>query len=147
MEDKIISSCHFSVEWGGSRIGFTEVSGLDVEVEVLEYREGSFKEYTPIKIPAIKKYSNITFKRGLFNGDNEFFEWFQTIRFGTAEKRDITVKLLNENHEPVVIWKLKNAFPVKIEGPELEATKSEIAIETLEIAHEGIVIDNSDPGE
>jgi len=75
-------------------------------------------------------------------GDNEFFEWLNTIQMNKVERRDIMISLLNENHEPVVVWKVKNAFPVKIEGPELKAESNEVAIESMEIAHEGLSIQN-----
>lgn len=131
---------HFQVEWNGSRVGFTEVSGLDVEVQTIEYREGSSPEYASIKMPGIKKYSNIVLKRGIVAGDNEFFDWLKSIQLHTAERRDITISLLNEEHNPVMIWKAKNAFPVRLSGPTLNAQANEVAIETLEIAHEGLTI-------
>ena len=82
MADYPLPKFHFQVEWGGTKIGFTEVSGLDVETEVIEYREGSSKEYNKTKQPGLTKYSNITLKRGTFLGDNEFFElWKQTYFF------------------------------------------------------------------
>jgi len=87
------------------------------------------------------KFSNITFKRGIVAGDNEFFEWLNTIKLNQVERRDITISLLNEEHEPAMVWKVSNAFPVKIEAPSLKATGNEVAIETLEIAHEGITIE------
>lgn len=103
-------------------------------------------EYTPMKIPVIKKYSNIVLKRGIIAGDNDFFEWFDTITLGDVDRRDITINLLNEEHEPEVVRKVKNAFPVKLTGPTLHATKSEIAIETLEIAHTGVVVQHTSSG-
>ncbi|MFW5663404.1 MAG: phage tail protein [bacterium] len=133
---------HFLVEWGGTRIGFTEVSGLSVENEVIEYREGNSKEYSKIKMPGMQKFSNITLKRGSFSSDNEFFEWLNTIKLNTVERRDILISLLNEEHEPVVSWKIKNAWPVKVQSADLKSDASEAAIETLELAHEGLVIQN-----
>lgn len=133
---------HFLVEWGGSRIGFTEISGLSIETEVIEYREGSSPEYGKIKMPGMRKYPNITLKRGVFRDDNEYYKWFNTVSLNTIERRDLTISLLNENHEPVVVWKIKNAFPVKIQSPELKSDGNEVAIESLEIAHEGLVIQN-----
>src|SRR4030067_333674 len=107
-------SFHFQVQWGGTRMGFSEVSGLDMQTEVIEYREGSNPVYSSIKMPGLKKYSNITLKRGLVKGDNEFFQWWNTIKLNTVERRDVVISLLNENHEPVINWKVVNAFPVKI---------------------------------
>ena len=146
MADYPLPKFHFQVEWGGTKIGFTEVSGLDVETEVIEYREGSSKEYNKTKQPGLTKYSNITLKRGTFLGDNEFFElWKQTYFFqGSAEqyRRDITISLLNEEHEPVISWKIKNAWPIKVQSTDLKADGNEIAIETMELVHEGLVIQN-----
>lgn len=133
---------HFMVEWGGTKIGFTEVSGLNVETEVIEYRHGASPEHSAQKMPGIISYENITMKRGIFNGDNEYFDWLKTIQLNKVERRDIMVSLLNEEHEPVMVWKIRNAFPVKIESPELNAEGSEVAIESLEIAHEGLTIEN-----
>ena len=133
---------HFQVDWGGTKIGFTEVSGLDVESEVVEYREGSSPEYSKIKMPGMQKYSNITLKRGTFKSDNEYFKWWNTVKLNTIERRDVTISLLNEDHEPVVIWKVKNAWPSKIQSTDLKADGNEVAIESMELVHEGLTIQN-----
>lgn len=130
---------HFSVEWGGERIGFTEVTGLDFESEVIEYRHGAQVDYTSIKIPALKKSSNIIFKRGTFQGDYDFFQWYKTI-YQNDFRRDITIKLLGKDHDPIITWKAKNAWPVKVQSTDLKADANEIAIETMEIVHEGLTI-------
>jgi phage tail-like protein len=133
---------HFLVEWGGSKIGFTEVSGLDISTEVIEYREGSSPEYSKIKMPGQRKYSNITLKRGSFKSDNEFYNWFNTVSLNTIERRNLTVSLLNENHEPVIVWKIKNAWPTKVTPTDLKADGNEVALESIELAHEGLTIQN-----
>jgi phage tail-like protein len=133
---------HFAIDWGGERIGFSEVAGLTQENQAIEYRDGSSKEYSAIKMPGLQKYSNVTLKRGIVKSDNEFFAWLNTMKLNTIERRDIIIKLLNEEHEPVMVWKILNAFPVKIEGPTLKATGNEVAIESIEIAHEGLEIQN-----
>ena len=137
-----IPKFHFQVQWGGAKIGFTEVTGLDVSTDVIEYREGSSLEYHKIKMPGMLKFSNITLKRGTFKGDNDFYKWFNTIALNTVERRDLIISLLNENHEPVVVWKIKNAFPVKVQSTDLKADGNEVAIESVEIAHEGLTIQN-----
>ena len=133
---------HFQVDWGGTKIGFTEVSGLDVETEIVEYRNGASPEYSKIKMPGMQKFSNITLKRGTFKSDNEFFEWWKSVSLNTIERRNITISLLNESHEPVVTWKIKNAWPTKIQSTDLKADASEVAIESMEIVHEGLIIQN-----
>ena len=133
---------HFQVEWGGTKIGFTEVSGLDVETEIVEYRDGASPEYSKIKMPGMQKFSNITLKRGTFKSDNEYFKWWNTVKLNTIERRDITISLLNEEHAPVVTWKVKNAWPSKVQSTDLKAEGNEVAIESMEIVHEGLTIQN-----
>jgi len=142
MAEYPIPKFHFQVEWGGSKIGFTEVSGLDVETEVIEYRDGASPEYVKTKMPGMQKFSNITLKRGTFQGDNEFYDWWNTVALNTIERRDITISLLNENHEPVVVWKVKNAWPAKVQSTDLKSDGNETAIESIEVAHEGLTIQN-----
>jgi phage tail-like protein len=134
---------HFQVQWGGTRIGFTEVTGLTIEHEVIEYREGNSPEYNKIKMPGLHKFGNITLKRGVFASDNDYFAWLNTVKLNTIERRDLTINLLNEEHQPVVTWKVKNAWPVKIQAPDLKSDANEAAIESIELAHEGLVIENS----
>ena len=109
-----LSKFHFQVEWGGTKIGFTEVSGLDVEIDPIEYRDGASPEFSNRKMPGMFKYSNITLKRGTFKSDNEFYNWWNTVQMNQIERRDIIISLLNEEHEPVVVWKNKSAWPIKV---------------------------------
>lgn len=128
----------FTVQWGGSRIGFTEISGLSDEVAVIEYREGSSAVNSSTLIPGLKPPPVVTLKRGIMTGDNELAEWFQTIRNGTVERRDIVISLLNAEFEPTVTWKLADAWPRKISASDLNAQTNEIAIESVEIVCEQI---------
>jgi phage tail-like protein len=80
--------------------------------------------------------------RGVFKADNEFAKWISTVKLNTVERRDLTISLLNEEHAPVMVWKVHNAFPVKCEGPQLKASGNEVAIESIELAHEGLEIQN-----
>ncbi len=133
---------HFTVQWGGTRIGFSEVTCLTQENQAIEYRDGSFPEYSSIKMPGLRKFSNVTLKRGIVKADNDFFKWLSTVKLNQVERRDVVVSLLNESHEPVMTWKIQNAFPVKVEGPGLKASGNEVAIESIEIAHEGLELQN-----
>ncbi len=132
----------FEVDWGGTKIGFTEVSGLDIELEVVEYRHGASPKFSKQKQPGQTKYSNITLKRGTFKSDNEFYQWQNTVQLNKIERRDITIKLLNEVRDPVIVWKVQDAWPSKIQSTGLKADGSEVAIETMELVHEGLVIQN-----
>lgn len=150
--DYPIPKFHFQVEWGEDfRIGFTEVSGLDFETEVIEYREGNSKKYNKTKQPGLTKYSNVTLKRGTFEGDYDFYkEWRKTYYFqegnqtGSQYRRSVTITLKNENHEPMITWKLLNAWPSKVQSTDLKADANEVAIETMELVHEGLEIMNVD---
>ncbi len=142
MPEYPIPKFHFQVEWGGAKIGFTEVTGLEVSTDVIEYRDGASPEYHKIKMPGMQKFSNVTLKRGTFKGDNDFYDWWNTVALNTIQRRNVTISLLNENHEPVVVWKIKNAWPVKVQSTDLKADGNEVAIETLELAHEGLTIQN-----
>jgi len=137
-----IPAFHFSVSWGGDRLGFSEVTGLTQENQAIEYRDGAFKEYSSIKMPGLRKFSNVTLKRGIVKADNDFFKWLSTIKLNKVERRDVVISLLNEEHAPVMTWKIHNAFPVKVEGPSLKASGNEVAIESIEIAHEGLELQN-----
>ena len=134
----------FQVDWGGARIGFTEVSGLDFETEVIEYREGSSKTYNKSKQPGLTKFSNVTLKRGTFLGDFEYFQlWKKTFMFQEGKekfRRDISIKLLDEEYQAVITWTLSRAWPVKIQSTDLKADGNEVSIETMELAHEGLSI-------
>ena len=133
---------HFTVEGGGKRVGFSEVTGLTQENQAIEYRDGSFPEYSSIKMPGLRKFSNVTLKRGIIKGDNDFFKWLSTVKLNTVERRNLVISLLNEEHQPVMVWKVMNAFPVKVEGPALKASANEVAIESVELAHEGLELQN-----
>ena len=134
-------SYHFLVEWGGTRVSFIEVSGLEISLDVIEYHEGADPGQLAHKMPGLTRYKNIVLKRGILKGDNDFFNWINTKSLNQVERRDIVIKLLNENHEPVMSWKAMNAFPVRLSGPVLNANAGEVAIEELELAHEGLIME------
>jgi phage tail-like protein len=135
---------HFQLEWGGTRVGFTEVSGLDFETQVIEYREGSNPAYHKSKQPGLTKYTDVVLKRGTFLGDFEYFElWKKTFMFQEGKekfRRDVNIKLLDEEHKPIITWSLTKAWPSKIQSTDLKADGNEVAIETMTLVHEGLVI-------
>ncbi|MFN2456865.1 MAG: phage tail protein [Chitinophagaceae bacterium] len=142
MNTEPLSAYHFIVDWGGANGAFSEISGLSIENEVIEYRNGNSTTQQATKMPGLRKYSNITLKRGLTKGDTDFYKWLNTVNLNKVEKRNVTISLLNENHEPVRVWKVRNAWPCKISGPHLKADGNEVAIETIELAHEGLEIED-----
>lgn len=116
--------------------GFSEVTGFDASIDVMEYREGDMVQ-TPMKIPGLKKYGNITLKKGLADSI-VLYEWIIVGVDGPVERKTITITLLDEAEEAVASWMVINAWPIKYTAPDFNATSSEVAIESLEIAHEGM---------
>lgn len=133
---------YFQVKVGDSEMAFQEVSGLDVETEVLEYRAGNNPVFSKVKMPGMIKSSNITMKKGVFVKDNALFDWFNEIKMNTITRKALTISLLDEAGAPTMVWKVNNAFPTKITGTDLKSEGNEVAVETIEIAHEGITIEN-----
>ena len=137
-----IPKFHFEVKWDSNVMSFQEVSGLDVEAQPIEYRAGDSPVFSTVKMPGIKKYSNITMKKGVFKSDNKFWDWFNQIKMNTIKRIPVTISLLDESGSPTMVWTLTNAFPTKITGTDLKSDGNEVAVETIEIAHEGLTIAN-----
>lgn len=113
-----------------------ECSGLEAEVEPVDYREGNEPVAHVRKIPGLVKYARLTLKRGL-TSDTTLFDWFSSVRKGISDQREVTVVLLDEAKQPVMRWNFHKALPVKWSGPALNAKGNDIAIESLELVHEG----------
>jgi phage tail-like protein len=133
------SAFNFVVEINGAQIAaFQEVSGLDSENTPIEYREGADPMNTTRKLPGIEKYPNVVCKRGI-TGSTALWDWRKEVRDGSTTfppTRDVTIKLLDEQHVAVLKWRLTNAWCCKLSGPSLNAKGNEIAIETMELAHD-----------
>jgi len=128
---------NFLVEIDGIvKAGFSEVSGLTAEINVIEYREGG-DPITVRKLAGLRKYSNIVLKRGLTQ-DLALWNWFSNVAKGNVQRAAGSIILLDAARNPVLRWKFVQGWPCKWEGPHLNAKSNEIAIEELEIAHEGI---------
>ena len=129
----------FIVEIDGIQsAAFSEVSGLDSETDVLEYRTGA--DPVARKIPGQTKFANITLKRGLTK-DRSLWNWRLSVVEGTPQRRNGAIVLLDATGAPVLRFNFRNGWPCKWEGPLLNARATEVAIETLEIAHEGLELD------
>ncbi len=131
---------NFLVEIDGLAVaGFSECSGLGVETAVIEYREGSDKGGVR-KLPGLTRFSNITLKRGLTTS-RELWQWHRTVVTGNVERRTFRIVVLDEARNPAASYRVIEAWPVKYEGPRLKATGNDVAIETLEIAHESLELE------
>jgi phage tail-like protein len=131
----------FSVTWGGNELAFQEVSGLDVQSEEIKYRHGNSKQFSVIKMPGMKKFGNVTMKKGVFKGDNKFWDWLKQIEMNTIKRVPVIISLLDQNGDAVMVWTLSNAWPTKITSTDLKSEGNEVAIETIEIVHEGLKIE------
>ena len=134
---------HFKVEWDKEVMSFQEVSGLDVQSEEIKYRKGDSPVFSPVKMPGLKKYGNVTMKKGIFKSDNQFWDWLNQIKMNTIARKSITISLLDEAGAPTMVWTLANAWPTKITGTDMKAEGNEVAVESIEIVHEGLTLANA----
>ncbi|MCA7011184.1 phage tail protein [Dickeya dadantii] len=136
---------HFEVKWDGGAgasmvASFQEITGLDIEAQIIEYRAGNSPVFSTIKMPGIIKSGNVTLKKGIFVKDNNFYDWFSKIKMNTIARTAVTINLLDESGSPAMTWKLKNAWPTKVSGTDLKSDGNEVAVETIELAHEGLEV-------
>lgn len=116
--------------------GFSEVTGFDASIDVMEYREGDMIQ-TPLKLPGLKKYGNVTLKKGVVD-TKALYDWLSEGVTGEVHRTTLTITLLDATEQAAASWRVINAWPVKYTAPDFNATSSEVAVETLEIAHEGM---------
>ena len=129
---------NFVVEIDGYPVaGFSEVSGLTTDTNIIEYREGQELQGTARKLPGLMKYNNIVLKRG-WTKDATLWNWRKTVIDGKTARTHGTITLRDEARQPALSWNFREGWPSKWEGPALNGKTSEVAIETLEIAHEGL---------
>ena len=137
-----IPKFRFEVKWDSNVMSFQEVSGLDIEAQAIEYRHGDSPSFSSIKMPGLKKFSDVTMKKGVMKSDNKLWDWFNEIKMNTIKRIPVTISLLDEEGSPTMVWTLANAFPLKISGTDLKSTGNEVAVETIVIAHEGLTVAN-----
>ncbi len=139
-----IPKFRFEVDLGTELKGvsFQEVSGMDVENQIIEYRKSNSPLFSTEKMPGITKYGNVTMKRGVFVNDNTFWNWHAQITKNTIKRTTVLIKLLDENGAVTMQWRLENAWPTKITSTDLKSDGNEVVIDTIEIAHEQLIITN-----
>jgi phage tail-like protein len=131
---------NFVVEFDGLSMGsYSEVSGLTSEGDSVDYREGTDIPLTVRKLPGLRKYMNVTLKRG-YTEDDQLWAWYRNIVNGATDRRNGTIVLLDEARTPVLRWNIQNAWINKIEAPTLNASGNEVAIESVELVHEGLIL-------
>jgi phage tail-like protein len=124
----------------GSPVSFQEVTGLDSETTPIEYRHGDSPSFYPIKMPGLGKVGNVTMRKGIFVNDTALWNWFNQIKMNTIARSTVVVNLLDETGAPKMVWTLNNAFPIKITGTDLKSEGNEVAVESVDVAYETLVI-------
>jgi phage tail-like protein len=123
--------------------GFTECSGLDATVEIMDYREGGANNYVH-KFATRATYSNLVLKQGVIYLYDQLWDWHYSWVQGAGTRKDGLIVLLDEARQPAKIWKFKRGIPAKWVGPSLNASQSSVAFESLDIAHEGLELQLGD---
>ncbi|PZF74750.1 phage tail protein [Taibaiella soli] len=132
----------FEVDFGTELKGiiFQEISGMDVEAQIIEYRKTDNPVFSTEKMPGITKHGNITMKKGMFANDNNFWDWYQQITMNSIQRRTVVIRLLDEQGNATMQWQLDNAWPTKTSSTDLGSEGNEVAVESLEVAYETLVI-------
>jgi phage tail-like protein len=132
---------NFQLEIDNIPLGaFSEVSGLSSSTDAVDYREGTDLNPSVRKLTGLTKQNNVTLKRGITT-DTSLWDWRQNIVNGVPDRRNVTIVLLNEQRQPVLRWHIESAWVTKIEGPSFKAAANEIAMESVELVHEGLEIE------
>jgi phage tail-like protein len=132
---------NFRIEIDGLTVAsFSEVSGLSSDGDTVDYREGTDKALTVRKLPGLRKYSNVTLKRGVTQ-NQELWQWYLNVVNGISDRRNGSIVLMNEERDDVVRWNVQNAFINKYEASTFSASGNEVVIETVELVHEGLTIE------
>jgi phage tail-like protein len=132
----------FSVSINGTAYPFQEVTGLETETDDVEYRHSNSKLYPTIKMPGISKYGNVTAKKGILHNDEQFASLCKYDFTTPIKPLSVIISLLDENGNPAMSWTLRNPWPARITGEDLKSDGNEVAVESIEFAHEGITLQN-----
>jgi len=135
---------YFAVKLGSmeNTVSFQEVSGLETEGQIIDYRHDDSKQFSTIKMPCIVKSGIVTLKKGVFVKDNDFFKWYDAIKMNYIKRETVSIQLLDEKGSPTMTWTLLNAWPTKISSPDMKSDGNEVAVETMELAYEKLTIAN-----
>jgi phage tail-like protein len=138
---------NYKVEINGQTIGFSEVTGLSIGYETATYVESATSGVGPRRMymPSQRKSATITLKKGLVTGVSVavLFDWINSIQLNRVDKKDIYVRLCDENGAAVVSWKVINAFPTKLDAPGFTANSNDAAVESMELMADGVTIEEA----
>jgi phage tail-like protein len=119
---------------------FSEVTGISSDGDVVDYRTGMDIPLTTRRLIGLRKFTNITLKRGMIK-DSTLWDWYNNISTGQADRRNGTIVLMDEQRNDVLRWHFENAWPNKIDGPSLKAADNAVAVESVELVHEGLTLE------
>ena len=137
-----IPKFYFKVTIGDKgEIPFQEVVGLDTEYDAMEYRAGNSVDFSPVRMPGIRKASDITMKKGMFKNDSALYDYFASVQMNTVQRETVTIQLLDEEHNPMFTWTLKNAWPTTLTTTDMDGQHSEVAVEEIVLSHEGLTFE------
>ncbi|WP_350305601.1 phage tail protein [Photorhabdus viridis] len=131
----------FVVSIGDEKIPFNSVSGLDINYDVIEYKDGTGNYY---KMPGQRQAINITLRKGIFSGDTKLFDWLNSIQLNQVEKKDISISLTNEaGTETLMTWNVANTFPTSLTSPAFDAASNEVAVQEISLTADRVTIQAS----
>ena len=134
---------HYRVEIDGmDPVAFAEISGLSIARETITYKDGLSCIQGAKRMPGLATDLKFTMKKGIIKADSQLYDWINSTRLTTVEKKNVTISLMDEKGEvPVVTWKVTNAFPVKLDAPSFNAKTNDVAIESLELMADDLKIE------
>lgn len=133
-----IPGYRFVVTVGNEKVAFNSVSGLDIDYDSMEYKDGTGNLY---RMPGQRKSSTITLKKGVFRGKSSLYDWINSISLNRVEKKDIMISLTNETgSELLVSWQVINAFPTKLTAPSIDATTNDVAVQEITLEADRVAI-------
>ena len=139
---------NYKVEIGSDTVAFSEVSGLSISHETTTYKESPAVENqagpTTRHMPMQGTSASVTLKKGLVTGVSVpvFFQWINSIQLNQVEKKDVAIHLMDEAGKSLIKWTVQNAFPTKLDAPSFDASSNDVAIESMELMGDGILIED-----
>ena len=115
---------HFRVTFDSTVINCSEVTGLNTELDVIEYRYGASVLFSTQKMSGLRKFGDIVIKKGVIASDQAYWDWYNSVEMNTPLRKTVTIELLDETHSPIMTWALTNAWPKKVENPDLKSDAS-----------------------
>jgi len=142
-----IPSYNYSVEIGDQTVAFSQVSGLSMSFETTTYKESPVESGKPgpvtMKMPAQSSDISLTLQKGIVRGKSipVLYQWINSVQINQIDKKDISIRLMDETGAPVIVWKVINAFPTSLEAPTFDANSNDAAIESLQLTADRIIIE------